>query len=136
MDILVLVGRLLFASIFLASAVGHFAQREMMSGYATSKGVPAFLVPVTGIQLGVGALMVAFGIWPDLGALLLFLFLVPTAFLMHAFWKETDPAAKSMEQIQFLKELALAGAALALFAFFARYGNELGFVLVGPVFRL
>lgn len=136
MDVLVLIGRLLFALIFLASAYGHFAQREMMVGYAGSKGVPSFLVPLTGVQLAAGALMVLLGIWPDLGALLLFLFLVPTAFVMHGFWKETDPGNKAMEQVQFFKDLALAGAALALFAFFARYGNELDFVLVGPLFNL
>lgn len=136
MDVLVLVGRLLFASIFLASAAGHFTQREMMTGYAGSKGVPGFLVPLTGIQLALGGLMVALGIWPDVGALLLFLFLVPTAFVMHGFWKETDPGNKATEQIQFLKDLSLAGAALALFAFFARYGDDLAFVLVGPLFNL
>ncbi len=35
---------------------------------------------------------------------------------------------------QFLKDLSLAGAALALFAFFASAGDELGLLVPGPVF--
>ncbi len=138
MEILVLIGRVVFALLFLGSGYGHFAQRQMMTGYAVGKGVPAanLMVPLTGLQLVVGALMVALGIWPDVGALLLVAFLVPTAFIMHGFWAETDPGAKSMEQTQFLKDLALAGAALVMFAAFAYLGDDLGLVLVGPLFTL
>jgi len=137
-DVLVLIGRVVFALLFLGSGFGHLAQRQMMAGYAAGKGVPAanLMVPLTGLQLLVGALMVALGIWPDVGALLLVAFLAPTAFVMHGFWAETDPGAKAMEQTQFLKDLALAGAALVMFAVFAYLGDELGLVLVGPLFTL
>lgn len=138
MDVLVLIGRVLFALLFLGSGYGHLAQREMMAGYAAGKGVPAapVMVVLTGLQLLAGALMVAVGIWPDVGALLLAAFLVPTAFIMHGFWAETDPGAKVMEQTQFLKDLSLAGAALVMFAIFAYLGDALGLVLVGPLFTL
>ncbi|OYX57912.1 MAG: DoxX family protein [Micrococcales bacterium 32-70-13] len=138
MDVLVLIGRVAFVLLFLGSSYGHFAQRKMMAGYAASKGVPAapVMVVVTGAQILIGALMVALGVWPDVGALLLVAFLVPTAFVMHAFWTETDPGAKVMEQTQFLKDLALAGAALVMFAVFAYLGDDLGLVLVGPLFTL
>ncbi|WP_324654114.1 DoxX family protein [Georgenia sp. H159] len=138
MDVLVLIGRVLFALLFLGSGYGHLAQRQMMAGYATGKGVPAanLMVPLTGLQIIVGALMVALGIWPDVGALLLVAFLVPTAFIMHGFWAEADPGAKAMEQTQFLKDMALAGAALVMFALFAHLGDDLGLVLVGPLFTL
>lgn len=138
MDVLVLIGRVMFALLFLVSGYGHLAQRRMMAGYAASKRVPAapVMVVLTGLLILVGALMVAVGIWPDVGALLLVVFLVPTAFIMHGFWAETDPAAKAMEQTQFFKDLALAGAALVMFAVFAYLGDELGLVLVGPLFTL
>ncbi|EYR65301.1 MULTISPECIES: DoxX family protein [Cellulomonadaceae] len=138
MEVLVLIGRVVFALLFLGSGFGHLTQRQMMAGYATGKGVPAanLMVPLTGLQLLAGALMVALGIWPDVGALLLVTFLVPTAFIMHGFWAETDPGAKAMEQTQFLKDLALAGAALVMFAVFAYLGDDLGLVLVGPLFSL
>jgi putative oxidoreductase len=128
-DVIVLIGRILFAALFAASAFAHFAQTDAMAGYAGSKGVPAPRLAV----LGGGVLL---GLWPDLGALLLVVFLVPTALLMHPFWKETDAQAKVMEQTQFFKDTALAGASLMLFALFANLGDDLGLVIVGPLFSL
>jgi uncharacterized membrane protein YphA (DoxX/SURF4 family) len=83
-----------------------------------------------------GGLSVLLGIWADLGALALVVFLVPTALVIHAFWKETDPQAKQMEMVQFQKDLALAGAALMLFAFFAYVGDDLGLTITGPAVNL
>lgn len=135
MEWMVLVGRLLFAGLFLGSGVGHFTQTQMMAGYAQSKGVPSARASVigTGVMIVVGALMVLLGVWADLGALLLVVFLVPTAVVMHGFWNLTDPQSKQMEQTQFLKDLALAGAALMLFAFFATT-PELGLTITDPLF--
>lgn len=136
MDVVALIGRILFVALFLGSGYGHLAQTEAMSGYAASKGVPAAKVAtqVTGVILIVGALMVLLGVWADLGALLLVVFLLPTAFLMHAFWKETDAQAKQLEMIQFQKDLALAGAALLIFALIVELDDELGLTITGPLF--
>lgn len=138
MGILILIGRLLFAALFLKSAYGHFTKRKMMASYAATRGVPAaeFLVVATGVQMAVGSLMVALGVWPDLGALILFLFLIPTAFWMHGFWRESDPRSRAMEQVQFYKDLALAGAALVMFAAFAAWGRDIGPVITGPLFNI
>jgi uncharacterized membrane protein YphA (DoxX/SURF4 family) len=138
MDVVVLIGRILFALLFLGSGVAHITQRQMMAGYAASKRVPAasLAVPASGVLILVGALMVAVGVWPDLGALLLVVFLVPTAVLMHGFWAETDGAARMNEQTQFLKDVSLAGAALVMFGLFAGLGDDLGLVVVGPLFEL
>lgn len=117
MDVVFLVGRIVYAYLFVGSAVGHLTQSADMAGYAGSKGLPAprAMVLVSGVQMLVGGLMVLLGVWGDLGALLLALFLLGAAFLMHPFWKETEPMGKQMEMIQFNKDLALAGAALAFF---------------------
>jgi putative oxidoreductase len=138
MDVVVLIGRILFAALFVVSAVGHFTQTDAMTGYTKSKGVPAARLAVLlgGVLLALGAVSILLGLWPDLGALLLVVFLVPTALLMHPFWKETDPQAKQMEQVQFFKDTALAGASLMLFALFAHVGDDLGLVIVGPLFDL
>jgi putative oxidoreductase len=121
MDIAFLIGRILFAFLFLGSAYGHLAQTDAMAGYAASKGVPAAKVMVlgSGAMILVGALSVLLGVWGDLGSLLLVVFLVPTAVLMHGFWKETEPMAKQMEMVQFNKDIALAGGALAFFWVFS-----------------
>jgi uncharacterized membrane protein YphA (DoxX/SURF4 family) len=62
-----------------------------MTGYAQSRGVPAARAAVLlgGLLLLLGGLSVLLGVWADLGALLLLVFLVPTAVLMHGFWKES-----------------------------------------------
>ncbi|MFE7744315.1 DoxX family protein [Nocardia sp. NPDC057455] len=137
MDVVVLIGRVLFAMLFLTSALGHFTRTEAMAGYAQSKGVPMAKAAVlgSGVLFALGGLSVLLGIWADLGALLLVLALLPTAVVMHRFWQETDQEAKQSELIQFSKDVALAGAALMLFAFFAHV-DELGSTITGPLFDL
>lgn len=137
MDVVALIGRILFVVLFLGSAFGHLTQTAALAGYAQSKGVPA-AKPATlasGVVMLVGALMVLLGIWGDLGALLLVVFLLPTAFLMHAFWKETDAQAKQMEMVQFQKDLALAGASLFIFALWVKFGADLGITITDPLFK-
>ena len=138
MDVIVLIGRILFAALFLGSAFGHFTQTDVMTGFAKARGVPFARLAVLGggVLLLLGGLSILLGVWADLGALALVVFLVPTALLMHGFWKETDPMARQMEMIQFQKDLALAGAALMLFALFAHVGDDLGLTLTGPAFNL
>jgi putative oxidoreductase len=138
-DIVFLVARILFAAIFLASAFGHFANQKQMAEYAKAMGAPApgLAVPVTGLMILVGGLMIVLGIWGDLGALLLVAFLLPTTFIMHAFWKmdkEADPQMAQLEQISFMKNLSLTGGALAFFWLFVEYGKDLPLTITGPLF--
>jgi putative oxidoreductase len=135
-DVLVLIGRILLASLFLQSAMGHLTQTKTLAGYAQNRGVPAAQLAtiVTGFMLLLGGLSVLLGVWADLGALLLVAFLVPTAILMHGFWREPDGQARMMEMIQFNKDLALGGAALLMFAFFAHV-DDLGLTITGPLFN-
>lgn len=120
MDVVLLVGRILFVLIFVTSGLAHFARHKEMTGYAASMGVPAAAlgVLVSGAMALAGGVMIAAGIWGDLGALLLVAFLIPTAFLMHPFWKVDDPQAKAGEQAQFMKNVALIGGSLVLFWLF------------------
>jgi hypothetical protein len=55
---------------------------------------------------------------------------------MHNFWTLTDPQARQMEQIQFSKDIAMAGGALLAFALFAHAGDDLGSTITGPLFHL
>lgn len=137
MDIVVLIGRILLSVLFLSSAAGHLTQSNTMAQYAAAKGLPLpqVSVLVSGVVLVAGALSVLLGMWADLGSLLLVAFLAPTAVLMHNFWTESDPQTRQMEMVQFNKDIALAGAALMLFAFFAHTGG-LGLTLTGPLFTM
>ncbi|CAB4789893.1 unannotated protein [freshwater metagenome] len=125
MDAVLAIGRILFALIFISSGINHFTKLEAMTGYAKYKKVPAakLAVLVSGVMLLLGGVYVALGIYADLGALILAIFLIPTALMMHTFWKETDPTAKMNESIAFFKDLALAGAALILFAMIGSGAN-------------
>ena len=135
MSLLVLIGRILFVGVFVTSALGHFRNTDMLAGYAQSKGVPQSRLAVLGggALLGLGAISVLLGIWPDLGALLLAIFLLPTAFLIHPFWKESGEG-RMMESVQFYKDLGLAGASIMLLGLFVIAGDELGFTITGPLF--
>jgi putative oxidoreductase len=135
-DVVALIGRVLFVALFIGSGFAHLTQTQAMAGYAQSKGIPAARLATlaSGVVLLVGGLMVLLGIWADLGALLLVVFLIPTALLMHAFWKETDPQAKQLEMIQFQKDMALAGAALLIFALTVELGGKLGLTITDPLF--
>ena len=117
MDILLVIGRVLFALLFINSGIAHLTKLNDMTGYAQFKKVPApkLSVIVTGLMLIIGGLYIVFGVYADLGALLLAIFLVPTAFMMHNFWTIQDPQAKQGEMINFFKNLSLAGAALIIF---------------------
>ncbi|MFP3883209.1 MAG: DoxX family protein [Actinomycetota bacterium] len=136
MDVIVLIGRILFAILFIGSGMGHLSQTEGMTGYAESKGVPQAraMVILSGIIIILAALSIAFGVWADLAALVLVVFLVLTATLMHGPWKAADDQEKQTAQVQFMKDLGLAGASLILFAFFAAT-PDLGLTVTGPLFE-
>ncbi|MDO8594211.1 MAG: DoxX family membrane protein [bacterium] len=118
MSILFLIGRLIFGGYFLMNAWNHFKHIDSLAGYAGAKGVPSPRAGVfmTGVLMLLGGLGVVFGIAPEASITLLIIFLVPTSFKMHAFWKETDPNARMMERIAFMKNMALIGALLMLLA--------------------
>ena len=138
MNAIFLIARILFALIFLLSAMGHITKADAMAGYAKFKGAPGgkFGVIASGVTMGLGALMVLLGIYGDLGALLVFATLIPINFYMHSYWKESDAQAKQMDQISFNKNIGLMGGSLALFLLFAVTSANLGLTITGSLFHL
>jgi putative oxidoreductase len=136
LDAIFLIGRILFGVLFVISGYGHFAQGEALKGAARQAGAPApeTTVPLTGAVIIVSGLAVIFGVLADLGALLIAGFLFLTAFIIHAFWKVEDPQMRQMEQVQFLKDLGLAGAALFLFYAYNQLQGEAGLSITDPLF--
>lgn len=133
-----LAARLLFAMLFIGSGVAHFAQADAMTQYAQAKGIPQpkLATLVSGAWIVIGALSVALGVWGDIGALMLIVFLVPATFMMTNFWTVEDPMAKQTEQVMFMKNIALCGGGLAIFVMFATFGDGLGLAITGSVFKL
>lgn len=134
MDVIVLIARILFVAVFLASGIGHLKAADAMTGYAQYKKVPfpKFSVIASGVLMIVGSLSVLLGVWGDLGSLLLMVAILPIPFLMHRYWAE-EGEAKQNEQVQFNKTVSLVGGALALFALFVMV-PDLGLVATAPLF--
>ncbi|MBI2096385.1 MAG: DoxX family membrane protein [Candidatus Taylorbacteria bacterium] len=115
MEYLFLLGRILFGGFFVMNAFNHFANFGGISRYAASKGVPAskLAVAVTGLLILLGGAGIILGYQVELAVLFLALFLLPVSFVMHAFWKVADPMQRMGEMVNFNKNIALLGAALA-----------------------
>ena len=135
MDELWLIGRILFCALFIASGIGQLVDLEGSTRYATAKGIgPARTgVIASAVALIIGGVSVLFGIWGDLGALLL---VIPLTFLMHQFWAERDPIAKQTELSMFMKNIALIGGGVLLFSWFARdtFGFGLPYTITDGAF--
>lgn len=133
-EIVIFAGRLLFAYLFVGSAIGHLTQTAAMAGYAESRGVKSakLMVQISGVALLAGSVSVLLGIWADMGALGLALLMFITAVMMHAFWKETDPMATQMEMVAFNKDVALGGAALFMWVYF--HFDAVPWTITGPLF--
>jgi putative oxidoreductase len=108
-----LVGRFLFALIFLMSGFTHFSGQTI--AFAASQGVPmaSVLVPLSGVIAFLGGLSILLGYRARLGAWLIVLFLVGVT-PMHKFWGITDPMMQQMQMVMFMKNLAMLGGALLI----------------------
>lgn len=111
-----LIGRLLFAGFFINSGISHLQKRKEMAEYARAKGVPEPEVAVTlsAIPLLLGGTSLLLGVKPKLGAMALLGFLAGVSPVMHDFWRNEDPEERNANMIMFMKNIALAGGALAL----------------------
>ena len=116
MALIFLIARIVLGIYWLEVAYKHILKPGGLIGYAQMKGVKfaKFAVIGTGILAMLGGLSIMFGIRPHYGIVLLVLFLVLTAFKMHAYWKVEDPMQKMSERINFTKNIALAASILAL----------------------
>jgi len=116
--ILAVPGRVLMSIIFLLSGFGKIANFSYMAGYMESKGAPApkVLLAIAAAAELVGGLSLLLGLWSRVGALGLFVFLIPTTLMFHNFW--AAPAADQMnQQIHFLKNVAIMGGLLMIAAY-------------------
>lgn len=118
MEVLLVIGKILFSYLFVTSGINHFKNLNAMTGYAQYKKLPLAkpAVIASGVLLVVAPVLFIVGVFEVLSLALISAFLTATAFIFHAYWNETDATAKMNEQISFNKEISLVGAALALIA--------------------
>jgi uncharacterized membrane protein YphA (DoxX/SURF4 family) len=137
MDVMFLIARILFGLLFIVSGLmAHLIGRRQGVEYARMYNVPLpeLGVPLTGVMAVAGGVMVALGLWGDLGALLIAAFLLLITPLMHAFWKEQDAQQKQMQMANFNKNFALLGAALAFFYVWNQLQGDAGLSVTDPLF--
>ena len=111
-----LLGRLLFGGFFLYNGINHIKQQQALSQYAGAKQVPnpELAVIASGIAILVGGGSVVLGLKPKIGILAIIAFLSTVSPAIHDFWNAQDPQQRQNDMINFSKNMALLGAALAL----------------------
>lgn len=111
-----LIGRILFGGFFLNSGISHLRERKEMIKYAEAKGIPApeLAVTLSAIPLIAGGASILLGVKPKAGTLALLGFLAGVSPLMHDFWRDEDPNERNNNMTNFMKNVALAGGAIAL----------------------
>jgi uncharacterized membrane protein YphA (DoxX/SURF4 family) len=132
--IIFLVGRVLFGALFASSARGHIMNGDRYTAVARRARLPFPEVagwPIA-VWLVAGDLSIILGIWPDIGALMLAAFLLPTTLLFHAFRTFSDPSERRTQISSFARNVSLLGGCLIMFAALVTLGHSLRFIIAGP----
>jgi putative oxidoreductase len=110
------IGRMIFGGLFFTAGVNHLRHRKEMKPYVESKGLPKpeLLVTLSVVPLLLGGASLILGVKPKLGALTVLGFLGGVSPLMHDFWSTENPQERQQSMADFMKNIGLAGAALAL----------------------
>jgi putative oxidoreductase len=134
-----LAGRALFAAYFAYYGLGHLrGPRGFVEGTRARGRLPVpFLAGwPAGLWLWAGALSVALGVWPDVGALMIGVFVLLTMVYVHDFWNLDEESGREAQRQQFLRNMAFVASCAALFGTFAGLGERLPLVLIPPLFGL
>jgi putative oxidoreductase len=105
-----LLGRILISFIFLQSGINKIGGYKATLGYMESKGVPGMLLPLVIFLEIAGAIAIIVGWKTRLFAFALAGFCILSALLFHMDF------SNQVQTIMFMKNLAIAGGFLALFA--------------------
>lgn len=113
-----LLARVLLAALFLPAGISKIAGFSGTAAYISSVGLP---LPELGAVIAVvvevgGGLALLAGYQTRLVALLMAIFTVVAGVFFHAFWTAA-PEQLMVQQIMFMKNIAIAGGFLALTAF-------------------
>ena len=134
--IVLLFGRILFSVFFAKSGVGHVRRHQTMGDYSRAASFPAPYLAgwPAGVWLLAASLSIALGIWPDLGSLMVAVFVVPAGLYFHRFWTLEDRAQRQTQSGNLLRNVALLDASLAMFGLFVSVGEGLRFTITKPMF--
>jgi putative oxidoreductase len=114
----VLIARVLLALMFLLAGLSKFGGLEGTAGYIASKGLPMpqVLAVATAVLEVVAAALLIIGWQARWAALALAAFTLLASVLFHNYW--AMPAEQQMmQQLMFMKNIAVVGGLLAVFAY-------------------
>lgn len=117
-DVVFIVGRLIFGGYWVFNGLNHFVNMSMMAEFARQRGVPfpaELSVAVTGLMMLLGGLTIILGVYTYIGMALIIVFLLSAMIFIHKFWEMSDPMARMMEMILFMRNAAFIGALLTLY---------------------
>lgn len=116
MEIIFLIGRVLFGGVFLMFGIRHFKDRKNMESYIASKNIssPRLANSLATILLIVSGIFIILGIFSEIAASALILFLIGVSVTMHDFWAIQDPQEKQRQMTSFMLNMALIGANLII----------------------
>lgn len=126
-DVIFFIGRLLLGGFLIYNAYNHLFKAKDLTAYAEMKKVPMakIAVIVSGLLLLFGGYSILTGVRVAYGIAALVIFFIPVTFTMHAFWKE-EGQTRMIDQVEFMKNLAMLGALLMLLAIPTPWPMSLG----------
>jgi uncharacterized membrane protein YphA (DoxX/SURF4 family) len=136
--LVILLGRVLFAVFFgWVAGRAHVTLGAMFEGGARAAGFPApFLAGrPAGVWLLVASLSVALGVWPDVGALMVAVFVILAAAWFHRFWAIENEEQRRLQSQLFWRNAIALSTSLIMFGAFAAFGPELRFAITAPLFQ-
>jgi len=118
-DIAALVGRVLLAFMFVYSGFGKIGGFEGTAANIASKNLPlpAIATTIAIVVEFVGGLMVVVGWKARWAALAVAVFTFFASIFFHNFWAMADAAAARTNMIMFMKNVAVIGGLLLVYAF-------------------
>lgn len=140
MDVIELIGRICFAAAFVITPFGVVKTADRVAGVPMLSFIPASVrvqvIRVSSASAIAGATMVAVGLWPDLGVLLVLAFLAPVTLAMHRFWEmpKEEWLPRKQKRDAFLTNLSIAGGAILMFVLFNESQDAGIAVLSDPLF--
>ena len=114
-DILLLVGRILLAWIFLRSGYGKIFDIGAVAASYPPRGLPPFLAYIATPFEFFGAIALIFGFATRYVVIGFVIFLLVATFSSHRYWEFADAAARRAQDGNFYKNMSMLGGFLALF---------------------
>jgi putative oxidoreductase len=108
------LGHILLGSMFIFGGWNAFKSPGGRVKRVEDAGIPAphSATVLNGAVMAVAGTTLAAGVLPKLSAIALIGSLIPTTYVGHPYWQEEDAATRTLQQNNFLKNVAMLGGLL------------------------